>query len=156
MHQLLAVQHRHHRQQLAQHQQHLASTKHQLAFSAGLKQLLIGAARLPLAHQPELIAGRDRPTQAGHLGMEHPLQTAPKLECSGLVLVWAQLSQGHRSIAGQLVAGPPELALRAFTQALLQAIALANQRANRRGHQIASAKVRWGCWSPFVASQSPS
>ena len=158
--QLLAMQHRHHRQQLAQQQQHFSCPKHQLAFRAGLKQLLVGAARLPLPHQPQLITGRDRSAQAGHLGMEHPLQAAPELAGCGLVLVGAQLPQGHRSVAGQLVAGPPELALGPLTQALLQAIALPNHLANHLPnsgiHQIASTWARWGCWSPFVASQSPS
>ena len=156
VHQLLAVQRRHHGQQLAQQQQHFSCPKHQLAFRTGLKQLLVGAARLPLTHQPQLIAGRDRPAQAGHLGMEHPLQAAPELAGCGLVLVGAQLPQGHRSIAGQLVAGPPELALGALTEALLEPIALANHLPNSRIHQIASKRTRWGCWSPFVASQSPS
>ena len=160
VHQLLAVQHRHHRQQLTQQQQHFPCPKDQLAFSAGFEQLLVGATRLPLAHQPQLITGRDRAAQAGHLGMEHPLQAAPQLAGCGLVLVGAQLPQGHRSVAGQLVAGPPELALGPLTQALLQAIALANHLPNHLPnhaiHQIASNRARWGCWSPFVASQSPS
>ena len=88
--------------------------------------------------------------------MEHPLQAAPELAGCGLVLVGAQLPQGHRSVAGQLVAGPPELALGPLTQALLQAIALADHLPNHGVHQIASNRARWGCWIPFVASQSPS
>jgi hypothetical protein len=50
--QVLAMQGHQHRQQLPQQQQHLAGAEHQLALAASLQQLVIGAAGLPIAHQP--------------------------------------------------------------------------------------------------------
>ena len=85
VHQLLAVQHRQHRQQLAQQQQHLAGTKHQLPCGPGLEQLLVGATCLPFAHQPQPLGRLDRRPHARHLGMEHPLQPAPALTRHGQI-----------------------------------------------------------------------
>ena len=156
MHQLLAMERSHHRQHLPQQQQHFPRPKHQLALSAGLEQLLVGAAHLPLPHQPQLIALGERSPQPRHLGMEHPLQAAPKLAGLVLILVGPELPQGYRGITGQLVAGAPERALRTFAQALLQAIAIADHCTRCWSHQPASTKERWGCLSPLLASQSPS
>ncbi len=109
--QVLAVQGGEHRQQLAQQQQHLPRPEHQLALRPQLQQLLVGAARLPLPHQPELILGLDHGTDAGHLGVEHPLQPRPQLPGPGLVLLRPDAAQGHRRIGGQLVTRLPQLPL---------------------------------------------
>jgi hypothetical protein len=83
--QVLAVERHQHREQLAQEKQHFPRPKHQLALLTGCQQLLVGAAGLPLPHQPEIIALADRRTHPGHLGMQHPLESGPEL--AGLLLM---------------------------------------------------------------------
>ena len=100
MHQLLAVQHGQHRQQLAQQQQHLAGTEDQLALGTGLQQQLVGTAGLPFAHQPQTLLGLNGRPEPGHLGMEQPLQLAPELARPSRVDRWAQQTQGHRRLGG--------------------------------------------------------
>jgi len=72
MDQLLAMQHRQHRQQLAQQQHHLPVAEDQLAFTPRLDQLPVGATPLPLAHQPEIAVAADHLSEAGDLGVKHP------------------------------------------------------------------------------------
>ena len=94
------MQYGQHRQQLAQQQQHLAGTKHQLALGTGLQQQLVGAAGLPLAHQPQTLLGLNGRPEPGHLGMEQPLQPAPEQARPSRIDGWAQQPQGHRRLGG--------------------------------------------------------
>ena len=137
MHQLLAVKHRQHRQQLAQQQHHLASPEHQLPFEPGLAQLPIGAAHLPFAHQPEAGPVADHPAEPRHLGVEHPLQLGPEPTDRLRVVARSKPAQGHRRVGSQPIAGTPELTQLAVAEALLEAVAIADQGAGighrRRG-----------------------
>ena len=109
--QILAVQGREHGQQLAQQQQDLAGPEHQLALGPGRQELGIGAAHLPLPHQPEVIPRRDRRAEARHLGMEHPLQAHRDRPRPLLVELGAEAPQGNRRLAGQGVCALPQLPL---------------------------------------------
>lgn len=100
--QILAVQRGQNRQQLAQQQQHLAGAEHELALAPCLQQLGVGAAVLPFARQPELRFGLDQPTEARHLGMQHPLQPRPELAHPGLEL--GLIAPSWRSTTGVLPA----------------------------------------------------
>ena len=165
--QILAVQGRQHRQQLAQQQQHLAGAEDHLAFAPGLQQLAVGAAALPFAHQPELPLVLNHGPEAGHLGMKHALQPAPELPGPGLVRFGSQPPQSHRRLGRQLIAGLPELTLSQYnrritrrrTQLALQPIARADQLARGRqgrAHQPPTSGRRWGWCRPRPASQSRS
>ena len=167
MQQILAVQRRQHRQQLTQQQQHLAGPEHHLALVPGLQQLAVGAAALPLAHQPELALLLDHRPEAGHLGMEHTLKPAPELPGPRLIRLGHQPPQGHRRLGGQLIAGLPELALaqhpsrisRRCTELAFKPITGADQLARGRqgrGHQPPTTATRSGWCRPRPASQSRS
>ena len=167
MQQLLAVQGREHWQQLTQQQQHLAGTEDHLPLMARLQQLAVGATALPLAHQPELAVLLDHRSEAGHLGVQHPLQPAPELPGAGLVRIGPQPAQGHGRFGRQLIPGLPELPLgqhpgrvaRRRTQAALQPIARTDQLPGlRRGgaHQPPTGGIRSGWCNPRPASQSRS
>jgi hypothetical protein len=156
VHELLAVQHRQHRQQLTQQQQHLTGAKHQLTLGAGLEQLPVGAASLPFPHQPEPLGGGDRGPQPGHLGMEHALELPPELASPGPIDLGTEQPQGHRGLSRQLVAGPPEIALGPLTQDLFEPVALADHLTLLCGHQPTPARARSGWCSPLPASQSAS
>ena len=162
MDQVLAVQHRQHRQQLAQQQDHLAGPKNQLALATGHLQVGVGAALLPFARQPQISGRLDQGSEAGHLGMEHPLEPAPD-PAQGLLLgPWPQLAQHHRRPARQLVTGAPQHPLAAAGQFRLKPIALGDQLAYRHlahGSLLAgSAREGWrsGCCNPLPVSQSAS
>ena len=162
MDQVLAVQHRQHRQQLAQQQHHLAGPKDQLPLGAGREQLGVGAALLPFARQPQVSARLDQGPEAGHLGMEHPLESAPDLAQALLLGAWPQLAQHYGRPARQLVTGAPKHPLAAAGQFRFEPIALGDQLAYRHlAHgclRAGSAREGWrsGCCKPFPASQSAS
>jgi hypothetical protein len=131
--QVLAVERHQHRKELAQEKQHFPRTEHQLALLAGRQQLLVGAARLPLPHKPEILALADRRTHPGHLGMQHPLEPGPEL--ARLLLMAAGPHQPHRrwSISSEGIPGLPEISLgtTTFAEEVFQAIATADQQASR-------------------------
>ena len=162
MDEVLAVQHGQHRQQLAQQQHHLPSAEDQLALAAGHLQGGVGAALLPFPRQPQISGRLDRGSEAGHLGMEHPLEPAPNLAPGLLLGPWCQLAQHHRRTARQLVTGAPQHPLAAAGQCRLKPIALGDQLAYRHlahGSLLAgTAREGWrsGCCKPFPTSQSAS
>ena len=111
MDQLLAMQHDQYGQELTQQQQHLASTEDQLTVAAGSQQLAVGAAPLPFAHQPKSPFHLNRRPKAGYLGMEHPLQTGPKLADPLLVPLRCDPAQYHRGLRCQAVRAEPKAPL---------------------------------------------
>ena len=166
MQELLAVQGGQHRQQLAEQQQHFTGAEHQLALSPGLQQLAQGASGLPLPHQPELVVLFDHGPEAGHLGMENPLQPAPEFPGPCLVLVRPHLPQGHRGIGSQQIPRQPEPALAAggrqrpfqpvSTTDHRSGLASSEIRGGIRIHEGRAAGSRRGCCNPREASQSRS
>ncbi len=161
MHQVLTMEHGQHRQQLTQQQQHLSGAKHHLTLGPGHHQLLIGAAGLPLPHQPEGSVLTEGGTEAWHLGMQHPLEATPDRAHPLGIVAGIQPAQGDRSLCGQLIGRLPELALGTAGETLLQAIALADQLAGLAGvdgsregsHQPAGDAGRSGCRRPLPSSQ---
>ena len=143
MEQVLAVEGRQHRQQLTQQQQHLAGSEHQLALPAGVEQLGVGAAGLPVAHQPQAIPFADGRTDPRHLGMEHPLEACPEIARPGLIPLGRDAAQGNGGFPSEQVACEPERALLLrFAQPPLQAVAAANHLAgfcHRRGAHLSPA-----------------
>ena len=129
MDQLLAMQHYQYGQELTQQQQHLASTEDQLAVAAGSQQLAVGAAPLPFAHQPKGPFHLNRGPKAGYLGMEHPLQTGPKLADSLLVPLRSDPAQHHRGLRCQAVCTEPKAPLGplGFRKQPFEAITAANE-----------------------------
>ena len=168
MEQVLAMEGHQHRQQLPQQQQHLAGTEHQLALAAGLQQLVIGAASLPIAHQPLPAALLDHGAETGHLGMEHPLQAGGQAADHRRIPHRRQLAQSHGCIGRQPVAGEPEHPLvRGFGEGPHEAVTAADRLAGSGrggGHQpFCSAGAAAmeeascsGCRSPRPSSQSRS
>jgi hypothetical protein len=131
--QVLAVERHQHGEQLAKEKQHFPRAKHQLALLTGGQQLLVGASRLPLAHEPEILALADRRTHPGHLGMQHPLEPGPELASLLLMAAGPQPPHGRRGIGSEGIAGLPEIPLgaTACAERAFQAIATANQLACR-------------------------
>ena len=150
-----------HGEQLAQQQHHFPRPKHQLALLTGCQQLLVGATRLPLPHEPEIFALADRRPHPGYLGMQHPLEPGPELAGSLLMAAGPQPPHRRRGIGREGIPGLPEIALgtTALTEGSLQAVTAANQLA-RRGcgahHGATGMESRWGWLRPREASQSAS
>ena len=71
MHELKTVQHGEGRQQLAQQQQHLSSSEHELTLQALLLDLAEAGALLPVTQQPETSLLLQERTEAGNLWMHH-------------------------------------------------------------------------------------
>jgi len=66
-----------HRQDLAQDQQHLAGTEHQLTLTALLKDLIETAAVLPIPDRPDRSLRLQQFTKPRQLGVQQGLQQRP-------------------------------------------------------------------------------
>ena len=148
MEHVLAMQGHQHRQQLPQQQQHLAGAEHQLALPSGLQQLFIGAAGLPITHQPLPAAIVDHGAETGHLGMEHPLQAGSQAAERFRIATRRELAQRHGGIGRQPVTGQPEHPLGGgFGKGPIEAVAAADRlaRSSRR-------RCHHSCWAAGAAA----